>query len=364
MLFKKALRRDLTSLAGVVFATLFTIMVTTTLIRFLGRAASGRVGTSDVLPLIAFASLNYVPVLLVLTVFVSVLMALSRAWRDSEMVIWQASGQSLHAWIRPVLQFATPFAVLIAIVAFWVGPWAQRQTAEYRQAFEQREDVAQIAPGQFRESVGANRVFFVESVDPDQVRVRNVFVTQTRGDQLTVVASAGGRIVTEPNGDRFLVLESGRRYDGELGKPAYRLMEFDRYGVRLQPQRRALASDSARLKTTSELLQDPTPRNLGELAGRAGLPLSALLLAVLAIPLSFVNPRAGRSGGLIIALLIYVTYNNFGSVMQAWIAQERVGFVVGATATHVAVAALAVWMFWRRMSLSRLRLRRARPAAA
>ena len=84
------------------FATLFTIMVTTTLTRFLGRAADDRINSADVLPLIAFTSIGFIPVLLVLTVFLSILIVLSRPWRDSEMVVWFASGQSLTALLRPV----------------------------------------------------------------------------------------------------------------------------------------------------------------------------------------------------------------------------------------------------------------------
>jgi lipopolysaccharide export system permease protein len=366
MLFTRALRRDLINLAGAVFATLFTIMVTTTLIRILGRAASNRVATADVLPLIAFASINYIPVLLVLTVYVTVLMSLSRAYRDSEMVIWFASGQSLSAWIRPVLGFAAPFVVLIAAVAFVVGPWANRQAADYRQRFEQREDVSQVAAGQFRESSGANRVFFVESISEDQSQVRNVFVTQLQDGRLTVVASSGGRIVVEPDGDRFLVLEDGRRWDGPWGGSEYRLMEFERYGVRMQPKGSTIAEQGARLKQTHELLADPTLPHLGELAWRIGLPVSGVAVALLAIPLSFVNPRVGQSINLVIAVLIYVTYNNLTGLMQAWIAQGRVPFAVGVFATHAVVLAVAGWLFWRRTSLVRLWpawLRRRAPAA-
>lgn len=354
MLFTRALRRDLINLAGAVFAALFTIMVTTTLIRMLGRAASNRVSTADVLPLIAFASINYIPVLLVLTVYVTVLMALSRAWRDSEMVIWFASGQSLTAWVRPVLGFAAPFVVVIAGVAFVVGPWAQRQAAEYRQRFEQREDVSRVAAGQFRESAGANRVFFVESISDDQTQVRNVFVTQVQDGKLTVVASSGGRIVTRPDGERYLVLEDGRRWDGPWGGSEYRLMEFERYGVRLQAKASTLADQSARLKPTHELIADPRPAHLGELVWRVGLPLSAIVAALLAIPLAFVNPRAGQSINLLVAILIYVIYNNFNGLMQAWVAQERVPFFVGVFATHASVLLVAAWLFWRRISMVRL----------
>jgi len=354
MLFTRALRRDLINLAGAVFAALFTIMVTTTLIRMLGRAASNRVATADVLPLIAFASINYISVLLVLTVYVTVLMALSRAWRDSEMVIWFASGQSLTAWVRPVLGFAMPFVVLIAAVAFVVGPWANRQAAEYRLRFEQREDVSRVAAGQFRESAGANRVFFVESISEDQSQVRNVFVTQVQDGKLTVVASSGGRIELRPNGERYLVLEDGRRWDGPWGGSEYRLMEFERYGVRLQSKASALASDSTRLKPTHELIADPTRANLGELVWRVGLPVSAVAVALLAIPLAFVNPRAGQSINLLVAVLIYVTYNNVNGLMQAWVSQGRVSFVVGLFATHGVVLLLAAWLFWRRSTMVRL----------
>ena len=351
MLFKRALRRDLINLAGAVFATLFTIMVTTTLIRLLGRAASNRVATADVLPLIAFTSINYVPILLVLTVYVTVLMSLSRAYRDSEMVIWFASGVGLHAWIGPVLRFAAPFVALVAAIAFFIGPWASMQAAEYLRRFEQREDVSRVAAGQFRESAGGSRVFFVESISDDQSEVRNVFVAQQVGDKLTVVASSGGRIQAEANGDRFLVLEDGRRWDGPWGGTEYRLMEFERYGVRLESKPSPLDDPSARLKTTWALLADPTRPNLGEFVWRMGLPLSAIAVALLAIPLSFVNPRAGQSVNLLIAVLIYAIYNNLISLMQAWVTQGKVSFPVGLLSTHVAIFAVTAWLFWRRSSM-------------
>jgi len=354
MLFKQALRRDLINLSGAVFAALFTIMVTTSLIRLLGRAASNRVATADVLPLIAFASINYIPVLLVLTVFITVLLTLSRAYRDSEMVIWFASGQSLTAWIRPVLGFALPFFAVTALVALWIAPWANGQVAQYRQRFEQREDVSQVAPGQFRESARANRVFFVESVSADQRRVQQVFVTQRQGERLTVVASSGGQIEQTPDGERYLVLEDGRRWDGVWGSGQYRLMEFERYGVRIQAKAAGAADDSARIKSTFGLMQQPTTQHLGELVWRIGLPISVLVVAFLAIPLAFVNPRVGHSINLLGAILLYMIYNNLTGVMQAWVTQGKVSFPVGLCATHLVAVLIGLGLFWRRTTLVRL----------
>ncbi len=358
MIFRKSLRRDLSSSAGIVFATLFTIMVTTTLIRLLGRAAGGKVDTASVLPLIAFQSLNVMPVLLVLTLYVAVLMVLTRAYRDSEMVIWFASGQSTLAWVRPVLSFAVPFVIAVSAIAFLGAPWANRESAEYSKRFAQREDVSRVAPGQFRESGGANRVFFVESLSEDQAQVRNVFVSQTDGERLIIVVSAGGYIDNRPNGDRFLVLDKGRRYDGERGSAEFRLTEFERYGVRIEPKVSDLADDSTKLKSTFELLVDPSPRNLGELLWRISLPISAVLLALLAIPLAASNPRVGRSINLLVALLVYVTYSNLLSLMQGWVAQGKLRFEVGVWVVHAVLAVMVAVLFWRRMRLARPVLRR------
>ena len=105
MIFHRALQRELASAAGATFTVLFSISVTWTLITILGKAAGGKVASEDVIALLAFAALNYLPTVLILTSFISVLMVVTRSYRESEMVVWFASGLSLTRWIRPVLTF-------------------------------------------------------------------------------------------------------------------------------------------------------------------------------------------------------------------------------------------------------------------
>ena len=358
MIFNTSVRRDLNGVAGVVFATLFTIMVTTTLTRFLGRAASDRIASTDVLPLIAFTSIGFIPVLLVLTVFLSILVVLSRAWRDSEMVVWFASGQSLTAWLKPVYSFVLPYAIVVAAISMIVSPWAYRQIDDLRRQFERREDVSQVAPGKFRESRGSNRVFFVENVSKDLTEVRNVFVAQKEGDRTVVVASSGGRIEVDTAGDRFVVLENGRRYDGSWGKADWSLMEFDRYGVRLEQSALGAMPPQNKGLPTLDLLRAPDPARKAELMQRLAWPLSLLVVAALAIPLAFVNPRIGSSLNLVLGVLIYFTYTNFNGLMRSWIQQQRVEFAIGVWLPHVVVLGLTFWLFHRRMNLPRMSLGR------
>ena len=121
--------------------------------------------------------------------------------------------------------------------------------------------------------------------------------------------------------------------------------------MRIEVRDAKASAPSAKSLPTLALVQDPNPINLGELAWRVGLPLSALILALLAIPLSFVNPRAGRSLNLVMAILVYMIYNNFISIAQAWVAQQRVGLPVGMLGVHVVMLVLLAALFMRRMTL-------------
>src|SRR5690606_12338988 len=154
---------------------------------------------------LAFSTVNYLSVLLVLTLYCAVLIAFTRAWRDSEMVIWQSNGLSIAAWIRPVMGFALPFAVLVGILSLVIAPWANARSSEYQARFEQRQDISRVAAGQFRESAGGNRVFFVESLDDEQTEVRNVFGAQRKGADLTFSVLTSGQEIPIHYQVRFLV---------------------------------------------------------------------------------------------------------------------------------------------------------------
>lgn len=349
MIFQRALRRELLSAAGAVFTTLFTITITVMLIKILGQAAGGQVASQDVLALIGFQALNYLPILLILTGFISVLLVVTRSYQDSEMVVWFASGLSLTAWVRPVLRFGLPLVVLTGMLSFVATPWANRQSAEFRERFEKRQDIAKVSPGKFQESAAADRIFFVESVSPDSPKVKNIFVNTFQNGRESVVVARAGSVELNGAGEKFLTLDQGRRYDGVPNRPDFKIMEFERYGVLVATQSEKLTGDkSARSLPTSALLKDRTGINMGELLWRLALPLMGAVLLLLAIPLGFVNPRAGRSANLLIALLLFVTYSNMVSVFQAGVAQGKLPFAVSWWPTHlVTLSIMALLFLWR-----------------
>ncbi len=359
MIFQRAVRREFTHSAAGVFVALFAILLTTQLIRFLGEAAQGSIAPEAVVALLGFSALNYIPTLLSLAAFVAILLSLSRSYRDSEMVVWFSSGLPLTAWIRPVLVFMLPLVLAITALSLFVSPWALSQSAEYRGKLDVRKDAGQVTPGAFQESSSGDRVVFVEAVADDESYVRNVFVSAVQDGRLGVTMAATGHQELAENGDRFIVLEKGRRYEVEPGSPQLRVLEYGRYAVRLETKEARGIERTPKNMSTLELVAIDSPGHRAELLWRLGIPLSAVVLSLLAIPLSFVNPRAGRSANMLLALFTYLVYNNLMTISQAWVASGKVSFVPGLASVHVLMLCLLPLLFYRRIAvLSFLRFAR------
>jgi len=355
-LFKRSVVTEITSHAGVVFSTLVVVWLSVLLVRLLGDAAGGSIGADVVLGLAAFSTITALPTILAVSLFIAVLTTITRNYRESEMVVWFASGLSLVDWFRPVLRVAVPVAILVAILTLGASPWAYRQISEYRERFEQRSDLSKVVAGQFAESSDGARVFFAEAPTSPDDELGGVFARETGSEWHSVLTADNARIQTEPNGDRFLVLGSGHRYDLKPGSPEMRLVEFEQYGMRLEgksgdpmAEARLAAEQSSKARPTMQLIADNTDSSWAQIMWRISLPLAALNLALLAIPLGAVNPRMGRSGDFLIAGLVGLLYMNLINLSRAWISAGKLPFGVGVWAVHAIVIAFMVYLMVRRL---------------
>ena len=353
--FDHSLIREFAATGFFVFAILLAIIALTQLIRLLGESVGGTLPVDAVLVLLGFSALNYLPILLSISLFLSVLLTLTRSYSDSEMVVWFSAGMSLTRWIRPVMWYSLPIVSLIALLSLLLAPWAMSKGDEIRLKLESRDDVAVAAPGTFRESKQADRVFFLENVTPGNNRVGNIFVQSVQQEKVGTMVAKQGMQETAPNGDKFIVLLNGTRHEGTPGQLDYRIVKFERYAMRIETVESKKNSPNPKAFSTLYLLENRTSWNLSEMNWRLGLPISALILALLAIPFSFVNPRAGRSLNMIGALVLYMLYNNLISIINTWVGQEKIASSVGLLGIHGFMVVLVVALFYYRLSVFSLR---------
>lgn len=361
ILFKRAVLSEITSHAGVVFSTLLVVWLSVLIVRLLGEAAAGDIGANVVLGLAAFSSITALPVILSVALFVAVLTTVTRSYRESEMSVWLASGLSLTQWLRPVLQFAVPVAGVVAVLTLVASPWAYSQIDEYRQRFEQRSDLSRITAGQFIETDDGKRVFFAESPSQPGEELGPLMARIVEPQWLSIITASSASVRTEPNGDRFVVLGPGHRYDLKPGTPEVRLLDFDHYGVRVESRTDTASLEAARqaaqqqikARPTLELLHSDDLESLSQLMWRFALPLAVLNLSLIALPLGAVNPRLGRSGDLLMAGLLALLYMNLINLSRGWIANGVLPFGVGLWLVHAIFLALGLGMLWRRVRVAR-----------
>ena len=230
-------------------------------------------------------------------------------------------------------------------------PWATQKVEDYRVQLKSRDELSAINPGVFKESNNGERVYFVESFDQLGNVVKNVFVQSTQHKKTGVIVSSNGSRIKAENGDNFLLLEKGRRYEGKPNSAEISTTEFERYAIRVETKEVAREPNTTDAQSTQELIGSETLRDQAELQWRLAIPLSTIILVLLAIPLSFVDPRAGRSLNLIFALLIYIIYNNMLSIFEAWITQGKISPIIGLWPVHVVFVLLAIYLFYRRTYL-------------
>lgn len=171
-----------------------------------------------------------------------------------------------------------------------------------------------LEPGRFQALRDGTRVTYTEQLSADRVNLAGVFISQKNisSDQkdrgISVLVAEKGRQEIRPDGNRYLILDNGYRYDGNPGQADYRAIKYDEYGVLLaKPDVSDEVTDRDAM-TTNSLLSSDDVRSRAELEWRLSLPLLVFIVTLMAVPLSRVNPRQGRFLKLLPAILLYMAY--------------------------------------------------------
>ena len=363
MLFDSTLRRELARNFGATLVVILTIVLTMMLIRTLGQAAGGKISPQDVVLLLGYVALGHLPTMLALSLFVAVVATLSRMYRESEMTIWFASGVGLTRFVRPVLRVCWPVLLVIGVLALFVWPWQNLRGVELKERFERRSDLSRVTAGQFQTSSDGSRVFFIERDKTDASTGRNVFILSSQRDSESVTSASSGRIELLGD-DRFLQLTRGQQNEENLRTGEKTLARFEGYSARAGERVISGLDDlPPKARTTLALLQEPTPRNQGELAWRLGLLLAAANMVLLGIGLAATNPRRASNWNLLFALMSFAIYYNVINLSQAWVAGGKVGMGAALVIAHGGAFAIAIGLLWWRESGNRRGRWRARLAA-
>lgn len=350
MIFERSIRYELINIAGIVFGTLFLITVTVMSVKILGQVIDGRASSRDILALVFFQSINYMPIIFILTGFISVLSVVTRSYQDYEMIIWFVSGLSLVNWIKPVLQFGLFIIVVTGLLSFFITPLANQQSIKFRERYKQREEMMHVVSGKFIESTSENRVFFIEKISHETNKLIKVFISTMKNQNNTLLIAGHGQIKVNKNGTKLIVLNQGQRYDVTPYQSAFRIVTFKRYSVSFMKPNSAhmisLNSRSMRTISSLDLVMNNSNSNHAELLWRMALPIMSVILMLLAIPLASINSRVNRSMNLIIALFLFLIYSHMLNIVQSAVAKGSLSLILGWWPIHFGVIIIVIILFF------------------
>jgi lipopolysaccharide export system permease protein len=332
---------------------LLAILLTNQFARVLGDVAKDKLPKDAIFQIIGLTGLQYLTILVPIGLFLSIMMALGRLYRDSEMPAMMACRVGPVDIYRPLSWLLIPLTVAVGWLTMEVAPMALTEIERIGVEARRQADLASIEPGRFTSDSRAGTVVYAENV-VGAGTIENVFLQrQTDSGVEVVIAERGEQVESDDPDTRFFVLHNGRRYEGIPGTANFRVMEFAEHGIPYRLPEIEEPDLEPRAMRTADLLTSTGSAEQAELHWRIGIPLATLILAVLAVPLSRSQPRQGRYGRLAIGLLVFIIYFNLLSAGKAWLEQGVVPVWLGLWWAHAVMLSMALGMLATQNGLHR-----------
>jgi len=355
IIFRYLSRELFTSMAAVT-GILLMILMSSRLIYQLTAAAAGKIPLEIVFFTLLLRMPSFLEMILPLSLFIAILLAYGRLYAESEMTVLTATGFSNTRLLGYTLLPAGFITLMVAFFSLYLSPLgAQKMEDLYRKQATMTE-FELLAPGRFQGTDKGTRVTYTEGLSDDKSQMNNVFIAD--GNTI-LLAKSGTQQVNADTGSRFLELHQGKRFDIAPGKLDVEILDFDLYGVKIageQAERRKIKKEAV---PTSELFGSDLARHVSQLQWRFSLIIMVPICAMIAFPLSKVNPRQGRFARLFPAIILFMVYITLLISLRGMLSKGSISPALGMWWVHGVYALIGTGLLFipewnRRRKIKRL----------
>lgn len=365
MIIYRYLSRQLFWATLAVSFVLSFIIVFSRFLKYLSDAAVGKFDGTAVFLITGYRLPELLEMILPLGLFLGILLAYGRMYLENEMVVLQACGVSQSQLVKLSMIPALCMAAVIGFFAFYLGPWGAQKAFEVMVEQERRSGLEVLSPRRFHSSNEGRTVTYVEEINSDRAEMKGLFIVnydrEKRDDvyrKVVLIRAKKGEYHIDDNGNRFLVMKDGERFEIDPGDADFSRLRYEEYALKLKEKmvtRRTLDDDD---RFTSDLLRDDSDAARVELQWRFSLVVLVLVITLIAVPLSKVNPRQGRYLKMLPAILLYLAYLALLMAAKGAVEKGNIPASVGILWVHVPfmLVALALnlgpelrlrWRKWR-----------------
>ena len=358
IIIRYLVRETLKSQLAILFILLL-IFFCQKLVRILGAAVDGEVPTNLVLTLLGLGVPQMAQLILPLSLFLAILMTLGRLYTESEITVMHACGLSKAVLVKAAMVLMLFTSIVAAVNVIWLGPWSSRYQDEVTQNAKANPGAAAMAAGQFQTSSDGSAVLFVEDVKGNNFG--NVFLAQLRpkgNARPSVVLADSGHMEQHKDGSQVVTLDKGTRFEGTALLRDFRITDFTNYQAIVGYKAATLDPNDAEQASLTDLFANKTPEFQAELHWRLTLVFSVLVMALMVVPLSVVNPRQGRVLSMLPAMLLYLIFFLLQSSLRSSGQKARLDPALWMWVVNLSYLGLAVLLnVWDTVPMRRFRAR-------
>jgi lipopolysaccharide export system permease protein len=325
---------------------LLVVMIGVALGELLNAIAGGRIPSGLLWMLIALKMPHVLNTIIPLSIFVAIIWGLGRLYRDQEMSVMRASGFKWQMMLRPLFSLLMPVAAALLLNGLFLSPVAASATQQkLLDAFRNAAEWG-LQTGTFHVLRGGQLVLYVESVEKDGRTLRNVFIQQIEGDREQVWSAEKGYYwLDKLTGNRYLTLEDGQVTEGGQDTLDFRIMHFSRNDLKLPELENGVNQDAMETRKSKQIMFSDSLEESVEIQWRLAPAIVAIVLGLLAIPMSHSAPKEGRGGRALLGILAYAVYVNVLYMSRNWLLKGDIPIVLGMWWIHVLVLAIAlIWL--------------------
>lgn len=294
--------------------------------------------TSNALPIshlgyfLLLTIIKYLPHLLILSGFIGIFISFYHFSQQNEIHVWHYAGLGLHHFIKPILYFAVPIALIVAFFSFEVSPWAVRSIKSARINSVLSINPENFARNQFIGIPGGEHVLFWNDNG-------NIFIANQSPTANNIIIT---KHLSQKNNQSFQ-LEKGNLYYHNQKDETFEKMTFNSFELGLPTSDEIIISARGKKITDLDLSLN---KDIAELIWRINLPLMTLILLVSALYLSVNIQQRPKNSSYFFALILF-----FFSISQLDLTKDlmevnKIPVLFGLIAPHCMTLA-AVFLIYR-----------------
>lgn len=332
-----------------VFIVLVLIISSSHLGHLLARAAEGSMPNDIIFTVLLNSTIRYSVQLVPVSLFLGILFAFGRFYKDSEMSALNACGVGTLSFYRAIWPVTLIFFVLVTVANLYFVPALLSEYYAMESNIESRTDLSGLIAGRFNETKGENKAVFFMDREDDKGIMYNVFLRHARPDKQSFIETAPRAFsVINDAGKRFFVFENGKRFDGKPGEAEYSIISYRQHGIHMEDPRVSEKKIKRNEIPTSEIWRSDKLDHKVEMQLRLALPISIIILALMAVPLSHTSPRKGRFAKMPLGIFVYLVYSNLAIIGLTWMEKSKTPEWLGVWWVHLLFLSLTLAILIKR----------------